>query len=90
MSDYDLTTVVTAHNIEDAAREAASFAIHEKELLGLQKELNIVIKYGALVEQHRKLLYVSWSINGCIVEAYGTNKFAPLGCGIADELDSGS
>jgi hypothetical protein len=51
-----------AHNIEDTAREASSFEVHEKELLGIQKELTFLIKYFILVEAHRKLLFVSFNL----------------------------
>lgn len=50
--------IVLAHNIEDVARDAASFAIHEKELILLQQELTILIKNRILVEAYTKLLYV--------------------------------
>ncbi|GAB5591446.1 hypothetical protein Unana1_06346 [Umbelopsis nana] len=78
--DIDLKDCVViideAHNIEDAAREAASFAIHEKELKGLQTELSLLIKYEVLVEQHKKLLYVVESLMNWIVDP--NNVFSPL------------
>lgn len=62
---------VLAHNIEDVARDAASFAIHEKELILLQHELTILIKNRALVEAHTKLLYVR-KIDGYLL---GSNQY---------------
>ncbi|KAI9276323.1 hypothetical protein BC943DRAFT_333049 [Umbelopsis sp. AD052] len=65
-----------AHNIEDVARDAASFAIHEKELISLQMELALLIKNRALVECHTKLLYVVESLIEWIVDP--NNEFSSL------------
>ncbi|KAG2182432.1 hypothetical protein INT43_007362 [Umbelopsis isabellina] len=65
-----------AHNIEDTAREASSFEIHEKELMSIQKELIFLIKYFILVEPHRKLLFIVESLMGWIVDP--DNVFSPL------------
>ncbi|KAI8577770.1 hypothetical protein K450DRAFT_250762 [Umbelopsis ramanniana AG] len=65
-----------AHNIEDVARDAASFAIHEKELILLQSELTVLIKNMILVEHHTKLLYIVESMIEWIVDP--NNKFSAL------------
>ncbi|KAH8556143.1 helicase C-terminal domain-containing protein [Umbelopsis sp. PMI_123] len=61
-----------AHNIEDVARDAASFAIHEKELISLQMELTMLIKNGILVEHHTKLIYIVESMIDWIVDPNNT------------------
>ncbi|KAJ2963471.1 hypothetical protein NQZ79_g1500 [Umbelopsis isabellina] len=72
----DEGTLLISHNIEDTAREASSFEIHEKELLSIQKELMFLIKYFILVEPHRKLLFIVESLMGWIVDP--KNIFSPL------------
>ncbi|KAI9308377.1 hypothetical protein BJ944DRAFT_156339 [Cunninghamella echinulata] len=61
-----------AHNIEDIAREVGSFEITEVDLINLQKELDLVIRGGNLVEDHDIMLFVINVLLEWVVEPNNT------------------
>ncbi|CAO3639856.1 unnamed protein product [Cunninghamella echinulata] len=61
-----------AHNIEDIAREVGSFEVTEVDLINLQKELDLVIRGGNLVEDHDIMLFVINVLLEWVVEPNNT------------------
>lgn len=45
-----------AHNIEDCARESASYTVNQRELLNAREELEGMVKHGIRPSDHHPLL----------------------------------
>lgn len=52
-----------AHNIEDCARESASYTLNQRELLNAREELDAMVKNGIRPTHHNPLLAFCCSLN---------------------------
>ncbi|KAL2096175.1 hypothetical protein ACEWY4_008323 [Coilia grayii] len=60
-----------AHNIEDCARESASYTVNQNELLGAREELEAMVKHGIRPEHHHPLLAFCCSLTNWVQESSG-------------------
>ncbi|XP_069082547.1 Fanconi anemia group J protein isoform X2 [Pleurodeles waltl] len=60
-----------AHNIEDSAREAASYSVTEAQLIDTREEIETMVKYNIRCDDHLPLLAVCCSLTNWIRESVG-------------------
>lgn len=60
-----------AHNIEDSAREAASYSVTEAQLIDTREEIETMVKYNIRSDDHLPLLAVCCSLTNWIRESVG-------------------
>ncbi|XP_041918787.1 Fanconi anemia group J protein isoform X2 [Alosa sapidissima] len=63
-----------AHNIEDCARESASYTLNQKELLDAREELESMVKHGIRPVHHHPLLAFCCSLTNWVQESSGALK----------------
>ncbi|XP_062407727.1 Fanconi anemia group J protein [Sardina pilchardus] len=63
-----------AHNIEDCARESASYTLNQKELLDAREELESMVKYNIRADHHNPLLAFCCSLTNWVQESSGLLK----------------
>ncbi|KAM8976031.1 Fanconi anemia group J protein [Pelodytes ibericus] len=60
-----------AHNIEDCAREAASFSVTEDQLTFARDEIDFMVNYGIRISDHEPLRAVCYSLSNWVKQCSG-------------------